>query len=176
MEQTNPRIGKDVNEFEIQGIVRYGFRRYNTFKNKKPYLLFMVQQPFTSKDGKSRFRGYQMLCFVEQYALDLFNLHQQVEVLVKGNVSVESYTKDGETMSVVKLLANEITILEKLPFPFIKSKAELEAEKNEPKVKETIEHTTVFQSVPKKVDDNDLECLPGEEEGACYNRLMAKFK
>ena len=77
-------------------------------------------------------------------------------------------------MSVVKLLANEITILEKLPFPFIKSKAELEAEKNEPKVKETIEHTTVFQSTPR--DRNDLDCLPGEDEQACYNRLMKQFK
>ena len=173
MEQTNPRIGKDINEFEIQGVVRYGFRRYNTFKNKKPYLLFMLQQAFTSKDGKSRFRGFQMLTFNEQYALDLFNLNQQVEVLVKGNVSVETYTKDGQTMNVIKLIANEITILDKLPFPFIKSKAEQEAEKNEPKPKERIEHTTVFQAKPKEANP---DCLPGEDEATCYNRLMNQFK
>lgn len=185
MQQTNPRIGNEVNEFEIKGLVRYGFRRYNTFKNKKPYLLFMVQQPFTSRDGKSRFRGYQMLCFNEQYAETFFNINQQVEVIVKGNISVETFTKDGQTVTVIKLLANEIHVVERLPFPLLKSKAEADKEET-PKVKEKIEHTTVFQtSEPSRKSVQDFNKLtpeqvkalrkPGESEAEFNERIMKEY-
>lgn len=141
MNPINPRFGSDINEFEITGLVRYGFRRYNTYKNKKPYLLFLLQQPYKSKDGKERFKGYQMLCFNSEYAESLFNVNQQLYVRVKGNVSVETYKKDDQPRTVVKLLANEIEILDKLMLPIIKPKSE--QEKGIPK--EIYENTTVFQ-------------------------------
>jgi hypothetical protein len=140
MNQINPRFGNDLNAFTLTGIVRYGFRRYNTFKNKKPYLLFLLQQPYKTKDGKDRFKGYQILCFNPEYAESLFALKQQVYVRVKGNVSVETYTKDDAPRTVIKLLANEIEIVDKLMLPFIAPKSE--QEKGVPK--EIYEHTTVF--------------------------------
>lgn len=140
----NPRIGSDINEFELTGLVRYGFRRYNTFKNKKPYLLFLLQQPYKTKDGKDRYKGFQILCFNPEYAEKLFALNQQAYVRVKGNVSVETYTKDEAPRTVIKLLANEIEIIEKMMLPVIKPKSE--QEKGVPK--EIYENTTVFQRTP----------------------------
>jgi hypothetical protein len=131
--------------------------------------MFLLQQPYKSKDGKDRYKGYQMLCFNEDYATKLFALSQQVYVNVKGNVSVETYTKDGEPRTVVKLLANEIEIIEKLMLPVIKPKSE--QEKGIPK--EIYENTTVFQRTPAPTPQATKSTteLTDEEVEEAYRKL-----
>lgn len=127
MSQTNQQaiIGLEKNFFSVSGIVRFQPKYFITKTNKKPYLVFSVQQPQVSyKTKKPYFSSYQIITFKEELVTDFVTRTKQFEVEITGNVSIENYTKDNKPISVVKLIGNGFKIVKETEDPFIVPKWE----------------------------------------------------
>ena len=117
--KNNPKIGREKNFFVMTGTIAYAPNRLTTSAKKLPFVSFLLEQTREAgADYKEYKRYFQVLTFDEQAVQFLTTLDRQVKVEVTGNITIQAKQQGKFRVSLNKLVATEVKIVEELNEPF----------------------------------------------------------
>jgi hypothetical protein len=128
-EQNNPKVGIEKNFFVMTGLIKYRPSVLSTKADKKPFASFLLLQTRQAGANYKEFtRYYQVMAFDQKVIDTIMSLYGEVRVEIKGNISidVQTYERFGKSqrVSMSKLIATELTILEETGNTFTLTKKE----------------------------------------------------
>ena len=128
-EQNNPKVGIEKNFFVMSGVIKYRPSVLSTKADKKPFASFLLLQTRQAGANYKEFtRYYQVMAFDQKVIDTIMSLYGEVRVEIKGNISidVQTYERFGKAqrVSMSKLIATELTILEETGNTFTLTKKE----------------------------------------------------
>jgi hypothetical protein len=128
-EQNNPKVGIEKNFFVMSGVIKYRPSVLSTKADKKPFASFLLLQTRQAGANYKEFtRYYQVMAFDQKVIDSIMSLYGEVRVEIKGNISidVQTYERFGKAqrVSMSKLIATELTILEETGNTFTLTKKE----------------------------------------------------
>ena len=128
-EQNNPKVGIEKNFFVMSGLIKYRPSVLSTKADKKPFASFLLLQTRQAGANYKEFtRYYQVMAFDQKVIDTIMSLYGEVRVEIKGNISidVQTYERFGKAqrVSMSKLIATELTILEETGNTFTLTKKE----------------------------------------------------
>jgi hypothetical protein len=115
------KVGDDVNQFKLNGLVRFSFKSLTTNKAKKPFISFLLTQyRMAGKVGEQKefSKTFQVLVFDEKIVDTLRVIDQQVRVEVFGNIGIKVEQNGMRRVSVPTLIATSVVVSEYLNTPF----------------------------------------------------------
>ena len=115
------KVGDDVNQFKLNGLVRFSFKSLTTNKAKKPFISFLLTQyRMAGKVGEQKefSKTFQILVFDEKLVDMLRVIDQQVRVEVFGNIGIKVDQVGARRVSVPTLIATSVNVVEYLAIPF----------------------------------------------------------
>lgn len=139
------KVGDDVNQFKLNGLVRFSFKSLTTNKAKKPFISFLLTQyRMAGKVGEQKefSKTFQILVFDEKLVDMLRVIDQQCRVEVFGNIGIKVDQVGARRVSVATLIATSVGVVEYLAIPF------QETGKPQPQ--------TVFAPKPNNKVDQDI--------------------
>jgi hypothetical protein len=155
----NPKIGREKNFFVMSGTIIYPIKRLTTTAKKLPFVSFLIEQTREAgSDYKEFSRKFQVMTFDSALVDKLTLLDQQVKVEVTGNISTMVQNFGSQRITMNKLIALDVKILEELNIPFKELGEKREKTRLEKDI-ELVEGKSKPVAQPKnlqKVDDEDL--------------------
>ena len=115
------KVGDDVNQFKLNGLVRFSFKSLTTNKAKKPFISFLLTQyRMAGKVGEQKefSKTFQILVFDEKVVDVLRVIDQQCRVEVFGNIGIKVDQVGARRVSVATLIATSVNVVEYLNIPF----------------------------------------------------------
>ena len=115
------KVGDDINQFKLNGIVRFSFKSLTTNKAKKPFISFLLTQyRMAGKVGEQKefSKTFQVLVFDEKLVDMLRVIDQQVRVEVFGNIGIKVEQVGARRVSTPTLIATSVNVVEHLAIPF----------------------------------------------------------
>jgi hypothetical protein len=115
------KVGDDVNQFKLNGLVRFSFKSLTTNKTKKPFISFLLTQyRMAGKVGEQKefSKTFQILVFDEKVVDMLRVIDQQCRVEVFGNIGIKVDQVGARRVSVATLIATSVNVVEYLNIPF----------------------------------------------------------
>lgn len=115
------KVGDDVNQFKLNGLVRFSFKSLTTNKAKKPFISFLLTQyRMAGKVGEQKefSKTFQILVFDEKVVDMLRVIDQQCRVEVFGNIGIKVDQVGARRVSVATLIATSVNVVEYLNIPF----------------------------------------------------------
>lgn len=115
------KVGDDVNQFKLNGLVRFSFKSLTTNKAKKPFISFLLTQyRMAGKVGEQKefSKTFQILVFDEKLVDMLRVIDQQCRVEVFGNIGIKVDQVGARRVSVATLIATSVSVVEYLAIPF----------------------------------------------------------
>jgi hypothetical protein len=115
------KVGDDINQFKLNGIVRFSFKSLTTNKAKKPFISFLLTQyRMAGKVGEQKefSKTFQVLVFDDKLVDMLRVIDQQVRVEVFGNIGIKVEQVGARRVSTPTLIATSVTIADYLGIPF----------------------------------------------------------
>lgn len=157
--KNNPKVGKDKNFFVMTGTIPYAPNRLTTSVKKLPFVSFLLEQVREAGADYKEFKRYfQILTFEEKAVQLLTTLDRQVKVEVTGNVTIQAKQQGKFRVSLNKLIATEVRVIEELEEGFRAKKTVEVANKTDEERKVFDKKPVVAKptSVPVLENDDDL--------------------
>lgn len=157
--KNNPKIGREKNFFVMTGTIAYAPNRLTTSAKKLPFVSFLLEQTREAgADYKEYKRYFQILTFDEQAVQFLTTLDRQVKVEVTGNITIQAKQQGKFRVSLNKLVATEVKIVEELNEPF-RAKKSVEVANRTDEERQVLDRkapTAKPSNVPVLENDDDL--------------------
>lgn len=115
------KVGDDINQFKLNGLVRFSFKSLTTNKAKKPFISFLLTQyRMAGKVGEQKefSKTFQVLVFDDKLVDMLRVIDQQVRVEVFGNIGIKVEQVGARRVSTPTLIATSVNVVEYLNIPF----------------------------------------------------------
>jgi hypothetical protein len=115
------KVGDDINQFKLNGLVRFSFKSLTTNKAKKPFISFLLTQyRMAGKVGEQKefSKTFQVLVFDDKLVDMLRVIDQQVRVEVFGNIGIKVEQVGARRVSTPTLIATSVNVVEFLAIPF----------------------------------------------------------
>jgi len=157
--KNNPKIGREKNFFVMTGVIPYAPNRLTTSVKKLPFVSFLLEQTREAgADYKEYKRYFQILTFDEKAVDFLTTLDRQVKVEVTGNITIQAKQQGKFRVSLNKLVATEVKVVEELSEPFRAKKSVEVANRidEERQVLDRAKSVAKPSNVPVLENDDDL--------------------
>lgn len=115
------KVGEDINQFKLGGIVRFSINSLTTNKAKKPFVSFLLTQyRMAGQVGQQKEyrKTFQVLVFDEKLVDMLRVIDQQIRVNVFGNIGIKVEQVGNRRVSKPTLIATNVQIEQYLNIPF----------------------------------------------------------